>query len=200
MSHDLPLLPFFTSQQDNPERFFLAHRILARHAVTHGPGFWIRFTVQYNLFAGTVLAVGGEEQVASLDAMQVGEPSLQVPGTTHVHTYTQTYAHRYPPPPPHAHVSAHSLPTLSPFHHTRTHIGCWRAWMFCVDRAACWGAERAGRRDNGSVGRKDPRVCAQHSSRWREEELDLTGCHCGQGCGRGKPHGRREEGACVRAH
>lgn len=60
----------FTDLRDNPERFFEAHRILARHAVEHGPGFWIRFTVQYNLFAGTVLAVGGDDQIAALDGMQ----------------------------------------------------------------------------------------------------------------------------------
>ena len=51
-------------------RFFEAHRILARHANNHGPGFWIRFTVQYNLFAGTVLGLGGEEQLAALEDMQ----------------------------------------------------------------------------------------------------------------------------------
>lgn len=46
-----------TDLRDEPERFFEAHRILARHCVKHGPGFWIRFTVHYNLFAGTILAV-----------------------------------------------------------------------------------------------------------------------------------------------
>jgi acyl-CoA oxidase len=56
--------------RDNPRRFFQAHRLLARHAVEHGPGFWIRFTVQYNLFAGTILAVGGKEQVDALRDMQ----------------------------------------------------------------------------------------------------------------------------------
>ena len=55
-----------TDLRDEPERFFEAHRILARHAVSHGPGFWIRFTVHYNLFAGTILAVGNEDQVADL--------------------------------------------------------------------------------------------------------------------------------------
>ena len=38
-----------TDLRDNPERFFKAHRLLARHAVKHGPGFWIRFTVHYNV-------------------------------------------------------------------------------------------------------------------------------------------------------
>ena len=52
-----------TDLRDAPERFFEAHRILARHAVEHGPGFWIRFTVHYNLFAGTIVAAGDEEQV-----------------------------------------------------------------------------------------------------------------------------------------
>ena len=45
-----------TDLRDAPERFFEAHRILARHSVEHGPGFWIRFTVHYNLCAGTILA------------------------------------------------------------------------------------------------------------------------------------------------
>jgi hypothetical protein len=36
-----------TDLRDRPERFFSAHRLLARHAVTQGPGFWIRFTVHY---------------------------------------------------------------------------------------------------------------------------------------------------------
>jgi acyl-CoA oxidase len=59
-----------TDLRNNPERFFLAHRLLARHATSLGPGFWIRFTVQYNLFAGTVLGLGGPDQVALLDEMQ----------------------------------------------------------------------------------------------------------------------------------
>ena len=36
-----------TDLNNNPERFFLAHRLLARHAPALGPGFWIRFTVHY---------------------------------------------------------------------------------------------------------------------------------------------------------
>ena len=59
-----------TDLRDNPERFFLAHRILAEHSSAVGPGFWVRFTVHYNLCAGTVLALGTPEQVAELDAMQ----------------------------------------------------------------------------------------------------------------------------------
>lgn len=59
-----------TDLRDAPERFFEAHRILARHAVKDGPGFWIRFTVHYNLCAGTVLAVGSDEQVESLTKFQ----------------------------------------------------------------------------------------------------------------------------------
>jgi len=55
-----------TDIRDRPDRFFKAHRLLARHAVEHGPGFWIRFTVHYNLCFGTVLAVGGPEQVAAI--------------------------------------------------------------------------------------------------------------------------------------
>jgi len=55
---------------NNPERFFLAHRILAAHSSKVGPGFWVRFTVHYNLCAGTVLALGTPEQVQGLDTMQ----------------------------------------------------------------------------------------------------------------------------------
>jgi len=57
----------FTDVRDHPNKFFLAHRMLVG---LRGPGFWIRFTVQYNLFAGTVLGLGGPEQVAELDRMQ----------------------------------------------------------------------------------------------------------------------------------
>jgi hypothetical protein len=53
-----------TDLRDRPERFFKAHRLLARHAVAHGPGFWIRFTVHFNLCFGTVLAVGNPVQIA----------------------------------------------------------------------------------------------------------------------------------------
>lgn len=81
-----------TDLNDNPERFFLAHRLLAekapqlgkRHIISWmnryivdlyvygkiGPGFWIRFTVHYNLCAGTVLALGSDEQCAQLQDMQ----------------------------------------------------------------------------------------------------------------------------------
>eukprot|EP00913_Durusdinium_trenchii_P002365 g2183.t1 len=64
-----------TTQHDsdlkyNPGKFFEAHRLLARHAPNLGPGFWIRFTVHYNLFAGSVLAVGNEQQVKQLEEIQ----------------------------------------------------------------------------------------------------------------------------------
>ena len=42
-----------TDLRDRPDRFFEAHRLLARRAVSEGPGFWIRFTVHYNLCYGT---------------------------------------------------------------------------------------------------------------------------------------------------
>jgi len=59
-----------TDIRDNPERFLAAHRLLAELATSLGPGFWIRFTVHFNLFAGTVVALGGPEQVAKLDEFQ----------------------------------------------------------------------------------------------------------------------------------
>ena len=60
----------FTDLRDHPERFFEAHRMLAKESPTLGPGFWIRFTVHYNLFGGTVLAVGNDDQVQMLDDIQ----------------------------------------------------------------------------------------------------------------------------------
>lgn len=59
-----------TDLRDNPERFFMAHRKLSELATQIGPGFGIRFTVQFNLFAGTIVGVGGDEQLAALDIMQ----------------------------------------------------------------------------------------------------------------------------------
>mmetsp|Transcript_34836 Transcript_34836/g.55959 ORF Transcript_34836/g.55959 Transcript_34836/m.55959 type:complete len:464 (-) Transcript_34836:30-1421(-) len=59
-----------TDISDNPERFIAAHRLLAELATSLGPGFWIRFTVHFNLFAGSVVALGGPEQVAALDNFQ----------------------------------------------------------------------------------------------------------------------------------
>lgn len=55
-----------TDIRDNPDRFFLAHRILAEKTPAFGPGFWIRFTVNCNLFAGTVVAIGSDAQVSQL--------------------------------------------------------------------------------------------------------------------------------------
>ena len=59
-----------TDLRDRPDRFFEAHRLLARRAVSEGPGFWIRFTVHYNLCYGTVLAVGNDDQIAALDDVE----------------------------------------------------------------------------------------------------------------------------------
>ena len=59
-----------TDLRDRPDRFFKAHRHLGSFAVDHGPGFWIRFTVHYNLCFGTVLAVGGPDQIESMSHVQ----------------------------------------------------------------------------------------------------------------------------------
>ena len=53
--------------KDAPERFFLAHRLLATAGLG---GFGIRMTVQFNLFAGSILGLGGPDQVALLDTFQ----------------------------------------------------------------------------------------------------------------------------------
>eukprot|EP00951_Prasinocladus_malaysianus_P032300 scaffold313845_cov28-Prasinocladus_malaysianus.AAC.1 len=52
--------------RDHPERFFAAHHALSGFATRLGPGFGIRFTVQFNLFAGTVVALGGKGCVCLL--------------------------------------------------------------------------------------------------------------------------------------
>jgi acyl-CoA oxidase len=53
--------------RDDPKLFFMAHRLLATRMLG---GFGIRFTVQFNLFAGSILGLGDEQQVAMLDEMQ----------------------------------------------------------------------------------------------------------------------------------
>jgi acyl-CoA oxidase len=57
----------FTDMRDAPEKFFLAHRLLAASGTA---GFGIRFTVQYNLFAGSILGLASAEQQAMLDEIQ----------------------------------------------------------------------------------------------------------------------------------
>lgn len=59
-----------TDLRDAPEKFFRAHSILSEWSTDCGPGFGIRFTVQVNLFAGTILALGSDDQVAQLDQFQ----------------------------------------------------------------------------------------------------------------------------------
>ena len=64
----------FTDLQENPERFFEAHRLLVRKGFSQGPGFSIRFTVEYNLFGGTILELGNDSQRTELEKMrQTGE-------------------------------------------------------------------------------------------------------------------------------
>jgi len=60
-------LLLFTDMRDAPERFFAAHRLLASRILG---GFGIRFTVQFNLFAGSILGLGGPEQIEMLDEFQ----------------------------------------------------------------------------------------------------------------------------------
>ena len=57
----------YTDIRDNPQRFFLAHRLLSKRLVG---GFGIRFTVQFNLFAGSILGLGSDEQIAQLAELQ----------------------------------------------------------------------------------------------------------------------------------
>jgi len=57
----------YTDMRDAPEKFFLAHRLLSTIGLG---GFGIRFTVQFNLFAGSILGLGGPEQLSLLDKLQ----------------------------------------------------------------------------------------------------------------------------------
>jgi acyl-CoA oxidase len=57
----------FTDMSEAPEKFFLAHRLLSTVGLG---GFGIRFTVQYNLFAGSIVGLAGEEQLGMLDEIQ----------------------------------------------------------------------------------------------------------------------------------
>ena len=66
----IPAYCFAISRQDlrdRPSRFFDAHRLLATRVLG---GFGIRFTVQFNLFAGSVLGLGTPAQVAMLEDFQ----------------------------------------------------------------------------------------------------------------------------------
>ena len=60
----------FTDLYSNPEKFFLAHRIVASITPEIGTGFWVRLTVQYNLFAGTILALGTQHHIEELFHIQ----------------------------------------------------------------------------------------------------------------------------------
>ena len=57
----------YTDMKEAPERFFAAHRLLASRILG---GYGIRFTVQFNLFAGSILGLGGPDQIAMLDQLQ----------------------------------------------------------------------------------------------------------------------------------
>lgn len=53
----------FTDMRDNPSRFFKAHRIISEHFLG---GFGTRFTVQFNLFVGSIIGMGSERHVRQL--------------------------------------------------------------------------------------------------------------------------------------
>eukprot|EP00924_Labyrinthula_sp_SR-Ha-C_P002428 snap_masked-scaffold_16-processed-gene-4.13-mRNA-1 protein AED:0.01 eAED:0.01 QI:0/-1/0/1/-1/1/1/0/478 len=64
-------LLLFTDMRDHPDKFFEAHRLLlSPNRRLRGPGFGIRFTVQFNLFAGSILGLGSKEQIKLLDEFQ----------------------------------------------------------------------------------------------------------------------------------
>lgn len=57
----------FTDMSECPEKFFLAHRLLSTIGLG---GYGIRFTVQFNLFAGSIVGLAGKEQLKMLDEIQ----------------------------------------------------------------------------------------------------------------------------------
>jgi hypothetical protein len=63
--------------RDAPEKFFLAHRLLSTIGLG---GFGIRFTVQFNLFAGSIIGLGGDAQIARLEVGYL-PPSLSLSRT-----------------------------------------------------------------------------------------------------------------------
>ncbi|KAJ3305987.1 hypothetical protein HDU76_004919, partial [Blyttiomyces sp. JEL0837] len=71
-----------TDIREHPEKFFMAHRLLAEHATRLGPGFFIRFTVHFNLFGGTVVALGTDEQLKNLVERNKQRPRLGCFGLT----------------------------------------------------------------------------------------------------------------------
>ena len=57
----------FTDMSDAPDKFFLAHRLLATVGLG---GFGVRFTVQFNLFAGSIVGLAGPDQISMLEEIQ----------------------------------------------------------------------------------------------------------------------------------
>jgi acyl-CoA oxidase len=57
----------FDDMENAPEKFFLAHRLLSTVGLG---GFGVRFTVQFNLFAGSIVGLAGEEQREMLKDIQ----------------------------------------------------------------------------------------------------------------------------------
>eukprot|EP00501_MAST-03F_sp_TOSAG23-6_P000938 GSMAST32.ASY1.ANO1.974.1 assembled CDS len=57
----------FMDMVNAPEKFFLAHRLLATVGLG---GFGIRFTVQFNLFAGSIVGLAGPNQIGMLEDIQ----------------------------------------------------------------------------------------------------------------------------------
>ena len=57
----------FEDMRDAPEKFFMAHRLLSTVGLS---GFGIRFTVQFNLFAGSLVGLAGPEQLKMLPKIQ----------------------------------------------------------------------------------------------------------------------------------
>jgi len=62
--------------QQSPQKFFLAHRMLAQKVPRLGAGTWMRFALHYNLFCGAVLALGTPLQIQQFLLRNEVRPSL----------------------------------------------------------------------------------------------------------------------------
>ena len=60
----------YLDMQRRPQRFFAAHRLLATRFDEGVGGFGIRFTVQFNLFVGSIIGLGSDDQIAQLEQYQ----------------------------------------------------------------------------------------------------------------------------------
>ena len=131
-----------------PERFFLAHRLLAYHSPQLGPGFWIRFTVHYNLCIGRSV----------IKANPLCNPNTHISGST-----TCLSPLPFPPLPPAIHDN------LLHLHHLHPLINCLSTCQHCGT-----GQRRASADRQRLAGAGKTRLLQPHGEvRWSEQVMRL---------------------------